>query len=72
LFEEELLVLFAKNTTKITVVSCGNVGMAIAQTILTQDIAGETALVDAQPDNLRGEMLDLQHTSAFLPRVKYA
>lgn len=57
---------------KITVVGCGNVGMAIAQTILTQDIAGEIALVDAQPDKLRGEMLDLQHAAAFLPRVKYA
>lgn len=58
--------------TKITVVGCGNVGMAIAQTILTQDIADEIALVDAQPNKLRGEMLDLQHAAAFLPRSKYA
>jgi lactate/malate dehydrogenase, NAD binding domain len=58
--------------TKITVVGCGNVGMAIAQTILTQDIADEIALIDAQPDKLRGEMLDLQHAAAFLPRSKYA
>ncbi|KAJ1692903.1 hypothetical protein LUZ63_009601 [Rhynchospora breviuscula] len=57
---------------KITVVGCGNVGMAIAQTILTQEIADEIALVDAQPNKLRGEMLDLQHAAAFLPRVKIA
>ncbi|XP_027183099.1 L-lactate dehydrogenase B-like [Coffea eugenioides] len=59
-----------KRHTKISVIGAGNVGMAIAQTILTQDLADELALVDAQPDKLRGEMLDLQHAAAFLPRTK--
>lgn len=59
-----------KRHTKITVVGVGNVGMAIAQTILTQDLADELALVDAKADKLRGEMLDLQHAAAFLPRTK--
>ncbi|XP_072968412.1 L-lactate dehydrogenase A-like [Typha angustifolia] len=54
---------------KISVVGAGNVGMAIAQTILTQDLANEIALVDAKAEKLRGEMLDLQHAAAFLPRV---
>ncbi|KAD5508389.1 hypothetical protein E3N88_16092 [Mikania micrantha] len=44
--------------------------MAIAQTILTQGIANEIALVDVNVDKLRGEMLDLQHAAAFLPRTK--
>lgn len=44
--------------------------MAIAQTILTQDLADVLALVDAIPNKLRGEMLDLQHAAAFLPRTK--
>lgn len=44
--------------------------MAIAQTILTQNIANEIALVDVNADKLRGEMLDLQHAAAFLPRTK--
>ncbi|KAG2244947.1 hypothetical protein Bca4012_014333 [Brassica carinata] len=56
--------------TKVSVIGVGNVGMAIAQTILTQDIADEIALVDAKPDKLRGEMLDLQHAAAFLPRTR--
>ncbi|KAL7167262.1 hypothetical protein ACSBR2_037846 [Camellia fascicularis] len=56
--------------TKISVIGTGNVGMAIAQTILTQDLADELALVDAIPNKLRGEMLDLQHAAAFLPRTK--
>ncbi|CAN1748143.1 L-lactate dehydrogenase [Linum perenne] len=56
--------------TKISVIGVGNVGMAIAQTILTQDLADELALVDANDDKLRGEMLDLQHAAAFLPRTK--
>ncbi|KAF5734412.1 L-lactate dehydrogenase B [Tripterygium wilfordii] len=58
-----------KRQTKISVIGTGNVGMAIAQTILTQDLADELALVDAIPDKLRGEMLDLQHAAAFLPRT---
>lgn len=59
-----------KRRTKITVVGVGNVGMAIAQTIITQDLADELTLVDAKEDKLRGEVLDLQHAAAFLPRVK--
>ncbi|XP_010258978.1 PREDICTED: L-lactate dehydrogenase B-like [Nelumbo nucifera] len=59
-----------KRHTKISVVGTGNVGMAIAQTILTQGLADELALVDAKADKLQGEMLDLQHAAAFLPRTK--
>ncbi|KAI3737357.1 hypothetical protein L2E82_27356 [Cichorium intybus] len=44
--------------------------MAIAQTILTQALADEIALVDVNADKLRGEMLDLQHAATFLPRTK--
>ncbi|GJM89966.1 hypothetical protein PR202_ga06198 [Eleusine coracana subsp. coracana] len=56
--------------TKVSVIGAGNVGMAIAQTILTRGLADEIALVDALPDKLRGEMLDLQHAAAFLPRTR--
>lgn len=57
--------------SKISVIGVGNVGMAIAQTILTAgDLADELALLDANPDKLRGEMLDLQHAAAFLPRTR--
>ncbi|GLJ45756.1 hypothetical protein SUGI_0962840 [Cryptomeria japonica] len=56
--------------TKITVVGVGNVGMAVAQTILTQELTSELALVDVDAEKLRGEMLDLQHAAAFLPRTK--
>ncbi|VFQ74929.1 unnamed protein product [Cuscuta campestris] len=59
-----------KRHIKVSVVGVGNVGMAIAQTILTQDLVDELALVDAKADKLRGEMLDLQHAAAFLPRTK--
>ena len=56
-----------KRHTKISVVGAGNVGMYIAQTILTQGVADELVLIDAE---LRGEMLDLQRAAAFLPRTK--
>ncbi|GBG77773.1 hypothetical protein CBR_g24220 [Chara braunii] len=55
---------------KVTVVGVGNVGMACAQTMLTEGVCDELALVDVIPDKLKGEMLDLQHAAAFLPRVK--
>jgi L-lactate dehydrogenase len=57
-------------TSKVTVVGVGNVGMACAQTILTQDLCDELALVDVVEDKLKGEMLDLQHAAAFLPGSK--
>eukprot|EP00850_Spirogloea_muscicola_P014897 SM000110S18904 [mRNA] locus=s110:241131:243983:+ [translate_table: standard] len=57
-------------STKVTIVGVGNVGMACAQTILTNDLVDEIALVDVQADKLRGEMLDLQHAAAFLPSVR--
>lgn len=44
--------------------------MAIAQTILTQGLVDEISLVDVNADKLRGELLDLQHAAAFLPRTK--
>lgn len=59
-----------KRHIKVSVIGTGNVGMAIAQTILTQDLTDELVLVDAKADKLRGEMLDLQHAAAFLPRTK--
>ncbi|KAM0842877.1 hypothetical protein ACQ4PT_058056 [Festuca glaucescens] len=56
--------------TKVSVIGAGEVGMAIAQTILTQGLADEIALVDDDAHRVRGEMLDLQHAAAFLPRVR--
>nr|GFA51141.1 L-lactate dehydrogenase B-like [Tanacetum cinerariifolium] len=41
------------HNTKISVIDVGNVGMAIVQTILTQDLADEIALVDVIADKLR-------------------
>jgi L-lactate dehydrogenase len=59
-----------RRPTKVSVIGAGDVGMAIAQTILTQGLADEIALVDADAGRVRGEMLDLQHAAAFLPRVR--
>ncbi|XP_075663321.1 L-lactate dehydrogenase-like [Castanea sativa] len=60
----------AKRHTKISVIGADNVGMAIVQTILTQDLADKIVLIDAKADKLRGEMLNLQHAATFLPRTK--
>ncbi|EZA51478.1 L-lactate dehydrogenase [Ooceraea biroi] len=56
---------------KITVVGVGQVGMACAFSILSSHISSDLVLIDVMTDKLKGEMLDLQHGSAFLknPRI---
>jgi L-lactate dehydrogenase len=48
-----------RRLTKVFVISEGNVGLAIVQTILTRDLADKITLVDAVSDKLRGQMLDM-------------
>lgn len=50
---------------KITVVGCGQVGMAIAFSLLNQAVAGSIALVDMNRGKLEGEAKDLEQGSAF-------
>ncbi|KAH7543301.1 hypothetical protein FEM48_Zijuj02G0169800 [Ziziphus jujuba var. spinosa] len=47
-----------KRHTKILVIGAGNAGTAIAQTILTQDLADKLVLIHGKPDKLHREMLD--------------
>ncbi|CAG5082602.1 Similar to Ldh: L-lactate dehydrogenase (Drosophila melanogaster) [Cotesia congregata] len=51
---------------KITVVGVGQVGMACAFSILTKYVSSDVVLIDVMADKLKGEMMDLQHGSAFL------
>lgn len=55
---------------KVTVVGVGNVGMACTISLLAKNISSDLALVDMVEDKLKGEMLDLQHGSAFLRNAK--
>lgn len=55
---------------KVTVVGVGQVGMACAFSILTQNVSSELALIDVAEDKLVGEMMDLQHGSAFIKNAK--
>lgn len=57
-------------SNKVTVVGVGQVGMACAYSILTQEVSSDVALVDCIEDKLKGEMLDLQHGSPFLKGAK--
>ena len=55
---------------KVSVVGCGQVGMAIAYSMLNQEIAGTIALVDVAGEKLDGEAKDLRQGSAFHQRVR--
>jgi len=53
---------------KVTVVGCGQVGMAAAFSMLTVGVCSDLALVDMRKDAALGEKLDLTHGLAFLGR----
>ncbi|CAH0716708.1 unnamed protein product, partial [Brenthis ino] len=55
---------------KVTVVGTGQVGMAAVFSMLTQGVTNNIALVDVMEDKLKGEMMDLQHGSAFMKNAK--
>ncbi|KAF5277061.1 hypothetical protein FQA39_LY06299 [Lamprigera yunnana] len=55
---------------KISIVGIGQVGMACAFSILTQNVSNEIALVDCVAEKLQGELLDLQHGSCFMKNAR--
>ena len=55
---------------KVSVVGCGQVGMAIAYAMLNQTVAGTIALVDQNRSKLEGEAKDLEQGSAFHQNVR--
>ncbi|XP_017881385.1 L-lactate dehydrogenase-like isoform X2 [Ceratina calcarata] len=56
--------------SKVTVVGVGQVGMACAFSLLANGVSNELVLVDVMADKLKGEMLDLQHGTAFVKNPK--
>ena len=54
---------------KVSVVGCGQVGLAIAFAILNQDMCGTLALVDVAKEKLEGEAKDFLQGSAFHQRT---
>lgn len=48
----------------------GNVGITIAQTLISEGLPDELVLIGTSPNKLRVEMLDLQHASTFLPHTE--
>jgi len=72
--KDELLIPIAETLpsagNKVTVVGIGQVGMACAFSILTQNVSNDVCLIDVCGDKLKGEMMDLQHGSNFLRNPK--
>jgi len=54
--------------SKVTVVGCGQVGMAAAFSMLTMGVCSDLALCDTRKDVVNGEKMDLLHGLAFLGR----
>ncbi|OQV16997.1 L-lactate dehydrogenase [Hypsibius exemplaris] len=56
--------------TKVTVVGVGQVGMAIAFSIVNRHLAGELCLVDVDEKKVKGELMDLQQGLQFAGNMK--
>lgn len=56
----------ALSHNKITIVGCGDVGIACAITFLTQGVTHNLCLLDVDEARVNGEILDLLHGSNFL------
>jgi L-lactate dehydrogenase len=54
---------------KVSIIGCGQVGLAIAFSILNQDLCGTLALVDIDTKKLQGEAKDFLQGSAFHQRI---
>jgi L-lactate dehydrogenase len=54
---------------KVSIIGCGQVGLAIAYAILNQELCGTLALVDIDSKKLEGEAKDFLQGSAFHQRI---
>ena len=50
---------------KVTIVGCGNVGMAISHALLLSEIADDIVLLNRTKERAVGEAIDLQDAVAF-------
>mmetsp|Transcript_5126 Transcript_5126/g.7575 ORF Transcript_5126/g.7575 Transcript_5126/m.7575 type:complete len:394 (-) Transcript_5126:151-1332(-) len=53
---------------KVSIVGCGQVGLAVAFSILNKEICNSLVLVDVNGARLEGEVMDFQQASAFAKR----
>ena len=63
-----IIVLFAatfRPKNKVSIVGCGQVGLAIAYSLLNRNAIGALALCDIDEEKLLGEAMDLRQGSAF-------
>ncbi|XP_014261557.1 L-lactate dehydrogenase A chain [Cimex lectularius] len=57
-------------SNKVTIVGCGQVGMACAFSLLSMNVTGNVVLTDIDAKKLKGEVMDLQQGSAYIPGCK--
>jgi len=57
-----------RHQKKVSIVGCGQVGLAVAYSILNKEICNSLVLVDVNGERLEGEVMDFQQASAFAKR----
>lgn len=59
----------AEISSKISIIGCGNVGMAYVYAAIIKAIAREFILVDIDKERIEGEVMDLNHTAPFTKTI---
>lgn len=56
---------------KVSIIGAGNVGTATAYALALDGAASEVVLVDRNLEKAKGEIMDIEHGSAFMPHVEF-
>ncbi len=56
---------------KVSIIGAGNVGTATAYALALDGAASEIVLLDRNLEKARGEVMDIEHGSAFMPHVEF-
>ncbi len=56
---------------KVSIIGAGNVGTATAYALALDGAASEVVLLDRNLEKARGEIMDIEHGSAFMPHVEF-
>ncbi|RVE53081.1 hypothetical protein evm_002178 [Chilo suppressalis] len=55
---------------KVSIIGAGDTGMAAVFSLLTKGITNDISIIDFNDEKLKGELMDLQFGSKFLPNVR--
>lgn len=68
--EQPFLSVPTKPKKKVSVIGCGQVGLAVIYSLMNQNLCGMISLVDLDASKLKGEVKDFQQGTAYLQKCR--